>query len=183
MGPQTPPGPIFGSLIRFHRADENSATEMSEVMQDLRALANAGATVIVLHHKPKAEGAHYRGSSDIAGAVDTAYSVARDRQAGILTLDCFKSRFVEEFSITMRPDLGDEGDFVVVDAPKVTTAREHADKLDQVIRNRPGQTQETVVAEAKKASVPIGKARAVLQEFAGTRWRVEKGPKNANLYF
>jgi RecA-family ATPase len=40
---------VFDSLIRFHSADENSATEMAKVMQDLRALANAGATVIALH--------------------------------------------------------------------------------------------------------------------------------------
>ena len=97
---------VFDSLIRFHAAaDENSATEMSMVMADLRALANAGATVVALHHKPKSEGAHYRGSSDIAGGVDTAWAVSRDRDAGLLRLECFKSRFAEEFSLTLRPEL------------------------------------------------------------------------------
>jgi RecA-family ATPase len=83
---------IFDSLIRFHSADENSATEMAPVMGDLRALANAGATVVALHHRAKNETSRYRGSSDIAGGVDTAFAVSRDRQAGILKLDCFKSR-------------------------------------------------------------------------------------------
>src|SRR5690348_17885893 len=51
---------VFDSLIRFHAAaDENSASEMAMVMGDLRALANAGATVVALHHKPKSEGSHY----------------------------------------------------------------------------------------------------------------------------
>ncbi|HEY6444428.1 MAG TPA: AAA family ATPase, partial [Candidatus Acidoferrales bacterium] len=97
---------VFDSLIRFHAAaDENSATEMSMVMADLRALANVGATVVALHHKPKSDGSHYRGSSDIAGGVDTALAVSRDRQAGLLRLECFKSRFAEEFSMTLRPEL------------------------------------------------------------------------------
>ena len=48
---------VFDSLIRFHAAaDENSATEMAVVMADLRALANAGATVVVLHHKQNPKG-------------------------------------------------------------------------------------------------------------------------------
>ena len=110
---------VFDSLIRFHAAaDENSATEMSMVMADLRALANAGATVVALHHKPKSDGSHYRGSSDIAGGVDTALAVSRDRDAGLLRLECFKSRFAEEFSLTLRPELTGEGDFVVSDSPE-----------------------------------------------------------------
>ena len=83
---------VFDSLIRFHAAvDENCATEMS-----------MGATDVALHHKPKSEGAHYRGSNDIAGGVDTALAVSRDRDAGLLRLECFKSRFAEEFSLQRR---------------------------------------------------------------------------------
>jgi hypothetical protein len=171
---------IFDSLIRFHSADENSATEMAEVMHNLRALANVGATVVALHHKPKAEGAHYRGSSDIAGGVDTAFSVSRDRQAGILRLECFKSRFVEEFSLTLRPDLAGAGDFVVTEAPDATVAREDAEKLAQTIRTKPGQTQSEVVAAS---SVPKGRARALLERFDGQRWRSERSAHNAKRFF
>jgi hypothetical protein len=171
---------LFDSLIRFHRADENSATEMAEVMQNLRALANAGATVVALHHKPKAEGARYRGSSDIAGGVDTAFSVSRDRQAGILKLECFKSRFIEEFSITLRPDLTGTGDFAVTEAPEATAAQEYAEKLTQTIRAKPGQTQGDVVSAT---SVPKGKARAMLEQFDGQLWRSEKGAHNAKRFF
>jgi hypothetical protein len=51
--------------------------------QEVRALANAGATVILLHHRAKSETSRYRGSSDIAGGVDLAISVSRDRAAGV----------------------------------------------------------------------------------------------------
>lgn len=171
---------LFDSLIRFHSADENSASEMAEVMQNLRALANVGATVVVLHHKPKAEGAHYRGSSDIAGGVDTAFSISRDRQAGILKLECFKSRFIEEFSLTLRPDLGGAGDFVVTEAPEATTARNDVEKLAQTIRAKPGVTQGDVLATS---SVPKGRARAMLEQFDGLRWRSERGTHNAKRFF
>jgi hypothetical protein len=171
---------IFDSLIRFHGADENSATEMSEVMRDLRALANAGATVIALHHKPKTEGAHYRGSSDIAGGVDTALSISRDRQAGTLKLECFKSRFTEEFSITLRPDLAGAGDFVVTEAPEATATQEDIEKLAHTILTKPGQTKGEVVAGTH---VPKGRARAILEQFDGQRWRSETGAHNARRFF
>jgi hypothetical protein len=171
---------IFDSLIRFHRAEENSATEMAEVMQNLRALANLGATIVVLHHKPKAEGAHYRGSSDIAGGVDTAFSVSRDRQAGTLKLDCFKSRFVEEFSLTLRPDLAEAGDFAVTEAAEVAAARDEAEKLAETIRAQPGLSQGDLLAAS---GVPKGRARAMLEQLDGQRWRSERGAHNAKRFF
>jgi AAA domain len=171
---------IFDSLIRFHSADENSATEMAQVMGDLRALANAGATVVVLHHRAKSESSRYRGSSDIAGGVDTAFSVSRDRQAGILKLECFKSRFLEEFSMTLRPDLAGAGDFVVTEAPEVSAARDFAERLTQAIRDKPGRTQSELLDASKLAK---GKARAVLAEFDGQLWRSERGAHNAKRFF
>ncbi len=171
---------LFDSLIRFHSADENSATEMAEVMKNLRALANVGATVVALHHKSKAEGSHYRGSSDIAGGVDTAFSVSRDRQAGILKLECFKSRFVEEFSISLRPDLAATGNFIVTEAPEATAAQDDAETLAHTIRANPGLTQGDVLTAS---SVPKGRARAMLEKFDGHLWRSEKGAHNAKRFF
>src|SRR5439155_25835281 len=59
---------VFDSLLRFHSADENSATEMKVAMGCLRDLVTAGATVVVLHHRSKSETSTYRGSSDILKA-------------------------------------------------------------------------------------------------------------------
>jgi hypothetical protein len=171
---------IFDSLIRFHSADENSATEMAQVMGDLRALANVGATVVALHHRAKSETSRYRGSSDIAGGVDTAFAVSRDRQAGILKLDCFKSRFLEEFSITLRPDLAGVGDFVVTDAPETAAAKDDVEKLAQAIRANPGKAQGELLAAL---GLPKGRARAMLEQFDGQRWRSERGAHNAKRFF
>jgi hypothetical protein len=171
---------IFDSLIRFHSADENSATEMAQVMGDMRTLANVGATVVALHHRAKSETSRYRGSSDIAGGVDTAFTVSRDRQAGILKLDCFKSRFLEEFSITLRPDMSGVGDFVVTDTPETVTAQNEVERLTQLIRTNPGQTQSELLAASGLAN---GRARAMLEQFDGQRWCSERGPHNAKRFF
>jgi len=68
---------LLDPLIRLHRADENSAGEMSVILDGLRALARASKTAILLvHHTRKApagnsSGLSFRGSSDLAAFGDT----------------------------------------------------------------------------------------------------------------
>src|SRR5204863_9522727 len=78
---------IFDSLIRFHDGDENSATDMKRPTHAFRQLCSAGATVIVLHHRGKrgiegGKSSPYRGSSEIAGACDLAFSVTKEKMEG-----------------------------------------------------------------------------------------------------
>ena len=177
---------IFDSLIRFHSADENSATEMAAAMQDLRALANAGATVILLHHRAKSETSRYRGSSDIAGGVDLAISVSRDRAAGIIKLDCFKSRFSEEFSMTLRPELHDRADFTIVETrdstatPDVEPERPFAELVWEAIRTNPGLTKSGLLAAS---GLPKGRLHATLDEFDGKLWRSKRTLNNARQFY
>lgn len=171
---------VFDSLIRFHDADENSATEMALVMGGMRALAHAGATVVALHHKPKSEGTLYRGSSDIAGGVDTAIAVSRDRTAGLLRFECFKNRFAEEFTLTLRPDLSASGDFAVTSSPQADAEQADIDRLADAIRRYPGQPKEKVVAAS---GMPQRRGRALLERFDGKLWRSEVGPRHSIRYF
>jgi RecA-family ATPase len=68
---------LLDPLIRLHRADENSATEMAVVLDGLRDLARTAHTAILLvHHARKAPsggspGAGLRGSSDLAAFGDS----------------------------------------------------------------------------------------------------------------
>lgn len=68
---------ILDPLIRLHRADENSAAEMSVILDGLRSLARESLTsVLVVHHARKAmsggsPGQGLRGSSDLAAFGDT----------------------------------------------------------------------------------------------------------------
>lgn len=171
---------VFDSLIRFHDSDENSASEMAPVMGGLRSLAHAGATVVVLHHKPKSEGSLYRGSSDIAGGVDTAVAVSRDRVAGLLRFECFKNRFAEEFTLTLRPDLAASGDFIVSGSADGNSEQDDVDRLAEVIRRNPGQPKEKVIAASR---VPQRLARVLIERFDGQLWRSEQGARRSILYF
>jgi len=68
---------LLDPLIRLHRADENSAAEMSVILDGLRNLARTSKTAVLLvHHARKApagssSGAALRGSSDLAAFGDS----------------------------------------------------------------------------------------------------------------
>jgi hypothetical protein len=128
---------IFDSFIRFHSADENSAGEMATVMGQLRVLANAGATVLILHHRAKSEASKYRGSSDIQAAVDLAYTIEKAKD-GDLDLRCFKNRVGPEFSITLRLALDKPGGFVMTENDDQAQARE----LHNLLRDHQGKSRD-----------------------------------------
>ena len=171
---------IFDSLIRFHDGDENSATEMAPVMAELRALAHPGATVVVLHHRAKNEASRYRGSSDILGGVDLAFAVSRDRDASLLKLQCFKSRFASEFAITLRPELESTGDFALADPPEVSREAADIDALRRVIATEPGMSQREV---ARRAGLPQHRGIDILRRGEGRTWRAELGKHGAMRYY
>jgi len=85
---------ILDCLRSLHGGEENSSEEMSEVMTRLRAVANKGIAIILLHHENKpiqgSTGGTYvaRGSSVISAAVDSHLRLhprkARDNKKRIL---------------------------------------------------------------------------------------------------
>ena len=77
---------VFDSLIAFHTGNEQDASETRRYLQQFRALAAAGATIILLHHTGKAEGSKkYRGSSDIKASVDMAILISKEgEEAGLI---------------------------------------------------------------------------------------------------
>lgn len=68
---------LLDPLIRLHRADENSAAEMSLILDGLRSLARTSkAAILLVHHTRKAPagpsaGTALRGSSDLHAFGDT----------------------------------------------------------------------------------------------------------------
>jgi archaellum biogenesis ATPase FlaH len=169
---------VFDSLVRFHDVDENSASEMRHVMAHVRRLAVAGATVILLHHKPKSDESLYRGSSDILAAVDMAFILEMEKP-GRLRFRCFKSRLSEERTFTIRANFA-EGQFEMTDSTPVIQYRNAVEILQSIIANSPGSTTSQITAQAG-----IRKCRVVevLQANEGIYWRTERGQKNATLYF
>ncbi len=83
---------LLDPLIRLHRADENSAAEMSVILDGLRGLARASQTAVLLvHHARKAQagasaGAGLRGSSDLHAFGDSNLYLRRLSHDGELEL-------------------------------------------------------------------------------------------------
>jgi RecA-family ATPase len=82
---------LFDPLIRLHRADENSAAEMSVILDGLRSVAREFRTaVLLIHHTRKApagsSGTALRGSSDLAAFGDSNLYLRQLSDNGTLEL-------------------------------------------------------------------------------------------------
>ena len=91
---------IFDSLIRVHRFDENSNSEMARVMNAFVDLSRKGATVLLLHHAGKDSEKNFRGAMEIEAAPDVCYRV--DRTERVVKLRQFKNRLTEEQEFELR---------------------------------------------------------------------------------
>lgn len=167
---------IIDSMIRFHSADENSATQMAPVMASLRELATVGASVVVLHHKPKSETSSYRGSSDIVAGADAAFALVK--RDGLLELRTIKNRFAVETRVEIKPNFY-SGTFAVVGTPELEFATE-VDHLADIIRSSPGLTQNQII---KQCGIQRRRAIELLQLHEGRKWDRQGGANRSLLYF
>lgn len=193
--PDPPPGPdhplvidfarqykgliVYDSLIEFHPGSEQSSTETRAFMRQFRALANLGASVIVLHNAGKAESSKlYRGSSDIKAAVDTAYQLrgtdGQSERLGALHMSCFKGRLVpgQSFGLEFRPKQG----FVSCEAPQVCGVQEI---VSEILRAASGSNQKQIIAKAREKGCTKRQVEACLQNGP---WSAMRGPNNSILY-
>lgn len=92
---------IMDSMVRLHGRDENSATEMRQVMNALRSLVAPDRSVIFIHHHKKEQGfarksgsGSLRGSTDIFNALD--FHLAIERRGEQLVVRMLKLRVKQE---------------------------------------------------------------------------------------
>lgn len=175
---QTKPLLIIDPFRYWHSAEENDSTAMAGVMQDLRAYAACGCAVVILHHPSKMEGSTGRGSSAIRGACDVAFLHTLDKESNIITLKVDKNRLGASRTITIRADF-EEGKFEVTEAPYVTRRNDGLDKLERIIKDNPGLTQNAIF---KLSGGHRNSIVSLLKEGLGTRWSTEKGKGIAKLY-
>jgi AAA domain len=171
---------IFDSLIEFHPGSEQSSTETRAFMKYFRALANLGATIVVLHHSGKAETAKiYRGSSDIKAAVDTAYQLEsidkESNRLGRLSLKCFKGRLMpgQNFELEFRAKEG----FVACEVATRTQTVEEI--IAEILQANPGSNQTKIVRLGRIR----GCSKRQVEQCLGTGpWQKATGPNNSTLY-
>lgn len=165
---------IFDSFVAFHTGSEQDADETRKYMDGFRRLAGIGATVIVIHHTGKGENTkEYRGSSDIKASLDVGYTlVAKKSLLQLLILKPFKSRegVLESLYITL------EGDKLVLAADR------NWGPIEEAIRQNPAANQGRIIELLP--DIPEYTIRRILDSGVRSgKLRVEKGFKNASLYF
>ena len=167
---------IFDSLIAFHPGSEQDSSETRTYMDHFRRLANAGATVLVIHHIGKGESTReYRGSSDIKASVDVAYLLtARKPLLKEMELKPYKSR--EGALETV--DFGLEGDHFSLCNPRHKAWQYVVDN----IKKCPGLIQQDLIKLTPNVGTYV--VRNILEEGVndGTL-KIVTGAKNAHHYY
>jgi RecA-family ATPase len=173
---------VFDTLIRFHNADENSASEMAGVMGRLRALANMGPCVMVQIHQSK-QGelrVRSRGSSDIVGACDLELALmVKDEQHGLLTLQSVKARMAPIPPMTLKIQLVEDR-LEIVEAEDWTT--EQKDTMTEILAEAAESLSASALhreLESRGVKVSLNTVRARL---AAMGLPYELGPRGAKLY-
>lgn len=111
---RTEPKPVVfvDSMVAFMEGNENSAEDVRAFFNPLRHIAHLGAAVIVLHHTGKGESTqHFRGSSDIKGAIDNGFVMRNEGETRLttVTIQAFKARYTvtDKFALSYQ-----DGEFI-----------------------------------------------------------------------
>jgi archaellum biogenesis ATPase FlaH len=109
---------VFDSLLRIHRKDENSASEMSEVFEGLNKVKNTDTAILLTHHhrksysnQPSGKTEQMRGSSDILAAIDSHIAVEPKSGGSKLLFHQNKLRqdtAIEPFEVNVQTEKNDE---------------------------------------------------------------------------
>ncbi len=172
---------IVDSLRRFHTGDENSARQMALVIAYLRRLTDAGATVLLLHHQDKSKNFKYRGSTDILAGVDAAFELRmeKSKHETILSLRCYKHRFIQEPKLTLRADL-ESGRFEVVDDSSDEALLFQIKKIQKAINDESGMDQKDLLEQAE---LPETNGRKILKQGDGIHWVSKRGKGTTLQYY
>jgi hypothetical protein len=177
---------IFDSLRKFHRFEENSSTEMEQVMTSLLKLRENGCTIIILHHRGKNELQKYRGSEEILAATDLAYSISREKD--LITLDCIKNRFGLEDKKALKVIWNDTIRFEFVLDPWMKKEMEELESMEGLIsqyheKNGIWPNQSNLVREGKAVGMAKNRMPEILSKGCEKGyWMTEMGPKGAKFY-
>ena len=184
---------IYDSLISFiGNGSEQDAGDMRKYMDHYRWLANAGASVLVLHHVGKNEGSSYRGSSDIPASVDQHYKlekVGNGYQLSSLRLKAEKTRIAEVSTIHFGLDA--DGVFrtkttkgVAGDAAERADAETDESIIRSIIQIQPGINQGQLIRSATVRGLSRSRVMSILKDSNAANWEARRaGAKNSKLFY
>ncbi len=167
---------IIDSLIRVHRADENSAKEMSHVFANVKDLIREGNCLCVfadhqrkLGHFRQSGDQQLRGSTEKVAFIDTLLSLQKVNER--LVVEHSKSRFAEpvsNFAISIE-DLSPGTTAVVYQGPadelkKQERLKEANEFLGQAIPDEDWISRKDLVKRAKEMNVNVKALDEALKE-------------------
>ena len=140
---------IFDSLRSIHLAEENSATKMQKVMNQIKKIINSGVTVLFTHHNRKktmfknSDGEDSRGSTAINAAVHSHLSCEPKKEDGqeYLKITQAKLKGAKKMDpFCLRINIGAEGDpFVYEGAYNGNTSHTKiVEKILELLKNGAG---------------------------------------------
>ncbi len=148
---------IMDSMVRLHGRDENSATEMRQVMKALGSLVAPDRSVIFIHHHKKEQGfarkagsGSLRGSTDIFNALD--FHLAIERKTEQLVVRMLKLRVQPELApfkvaLELSDNNGINFSYLGVDTSREETLQENMEKIVDMLS---GIDEEVSRADIKK---------------------------------
>ncbi len=87
---------VVDSLLKFTGGNINESNKVIPFTNDLEAMRNAGATIILIHHNKKAKDDDgkgvFMGSQAILSAIDVQYSVTLDKKTNHIECEVGKTR-------------------------------------------------------------------------------------------
>ncbi len=184
---------VFDTLRSSQGGDENDSQAMTKVMDFLRRLRDAGATVIVLHHTPKASDRKYKGSGaifDMADHVLALYPVRAPGDDGEADDDDDAPK-VYRFGTSQKTRYEPDRIFLTFDAetrcfvPAPDPGDIHMDAITDaiaaIIDKDDVPTQRRII-DHLSGVVPKHKIPTLLKRGEGERWTVGKGDKKSLIY-
>lgn len=162
---------IFDSLVRFHNARENDASEMAKILNFFKTLNDKGIATLVLHHNRKSSsgvgggGDMIRGSSDILASCDVHLSVNRRKKK--ITISQTKNRYMEEitpFSVQLR--VVDEGrsvfEYLGEENEKAEQATELRNLLLRKVAENPGINKSQLISSISQENDSLANNRIMV---------------------
>jgi hypothetical protein len=180
---------VFDSIRDFILGrDMNSDRDIAPVMQKLKVLREAGATVIFLHHTTKeGDGTNYKGSTSFRDSVDISYSLSSERRDNTLNF----SLTLDKDRLGVKERVGFELDTktMVLQSinPQLATMEEHPLEFVNEVKEALDESQEGLNQSQLLESIGRDSsdktARKYLKEFAGKFWTSKKVPQKNNQIF
>jgi RecA-family ATPase len=187
---------IFDSFTRFNTGDENASGDMSTYMDYYRQLADAGFSVLILHHNRKEVAGKgfnpaqaMRGSSDILASADCHIAVSRKGQSENVKLEQTKNRDIWEpapFELHFYEN-ANEFEYVGKDKTDAELHRERLNIVKNYVEKHPGQYKTELLKFVKSdTGIDVGQKKIgeLLEELvANEELEMEFSDHNGYKYF